>query len=121
MVGGPRHEAQENGAGEIRVVLRNDRRQSGHGGERNGPEPQRKMRSLAELVEQSGSEHGEKEGDPEDRVNRVQPGAEKAACDDSRRNHQRQAEPAAERALGIGQRQEQAGDSADQGGAGLAP
>ena len=121
MIGGSRHQAQDNRAGEISVVLGSHRRQSSHDGERNGAEPQRKMRPFAHLVEKSGGEHGEKKRDPEDRVNRVQPSAEKAASDNSCRHHQGQAEPAAERSLGIGQRQEQAGDAADQGGARLSP
>ncbi len=73
------------------------------------------MRSLAELVEQPGSEHGEEEGDPENRANCVQPGAEQTAGDDPSGDHQRQAEPAGERALVVSERQQQTGDAADQG------
>src|SRR5215831_16671391 len=79
------------------------------------------MRTLADLVQKAGSEHGKKKGDPEDRFERFEPNAEEGANGNSRRNHQRQAKPACQRPLVIGEGEEQAGNAADQSSAGLAP
>jgi hypothetical protein len=73
------------------------------------------MRSFAQLVDEPGGKDGNKEGDPKDGANEVQPHAERAARHDPRRHHQSEAKPPAERALGVGQRQQEASDAADQG------
>jgi hypothetical protein len=66
------------------------------------------------LVEESGGEDAEKEAQPEGWMNGFQPCAEQTTYDDSSRHHQRQAKPAGKRSLGIGDRQQEAGDRPDQ-------
>ena len=114
MIDGSRQEAQQDRACEIRVFLRNDLGQARHHGERDGAESEREMRSLAQLVEEPGGEDGNKEGDPKDGPNEVQPLPKRAADDDSPRHHQGQLEPSVKRSLGVGERQQKTGDAADQ-------
>jgi hypothetical protein len=75
------------------------------------------MRPLAQLVEEPGGEDGEKEGDPEDWPDEIQPLSQRAADDDSSGYHHSQLEPPGKRPLGIGERQQKTCDAADQGGA----
>ncbi len=110
---------RRDGAGEIPKGLRRQLREAGNDGEGDRAEAHGEMRALADLIEQPRGEDAGEEHDPEQRLHGREPSAEQAADANAERDARRGAEAGDERAFGIGQREQEPGDAADQPRAGL--
>jgi hypothetical protein len=114
MIEAARAYGQQNRARPIGAVCWRERRQADHDSKRDGAEADGEMRPLTHLIEEAGGERGREERTPKDRGQVFQPNADKGTERDATGDGDSHADPFAERAFGVGEAEQHAGQGADQ-------